>query len=177
MLPLKTVPCVLADLSTGARISLSNFTCRVPFSLFRRLWGAVARTGVEGFILGNTADTILRQTACSVLAVEPPAFVTPVTREGRSGMQGFFASVALFLLLNLGAGMWRVLRGPSAADRMLATQLFGTTAVAIVLLLAEATGSAALRDVALVFALLATVAAVAFVRRAWPDSGDDDDPE
>jgi len=78
-------------------------------------------------------------------------------------------ALAVFLMLNLGAGMWRVLRGPTAADRMLAAQLFGTTAVAILLLLAEASGSAALRDVALVFALLAAVTAVAFVRRAWTD--------
>jgi multicomponent Na+:H+ antiporter subunit F len=92
-------------------------------------------------------------------------------------MQSFYAVLALFLLLNLGAGMWRVLRGPTAADRMMAAQLFGTTAVAILLLLAEETGAAPLRDVALVFALLATVAAVAFVRRAWqnPEDGDDTD--
>ena len=77
--------------------------------------------------------------------------------------------MSLFLLLNLGAGMWRVLRGPTAADRMLAVQLFGTTAVALLLLLAQATGGAALRDVALVIALLAAVTAVAFVRRAWPE--------
>ena len=60
-------------------------------------------------------------------------------------MQGLYAALALFLLLNRGAGMWRVLRGPTAADRMLAAQLFGTTAVAILLLLAKVTGSAALR--------------------------------
>lgn len=86
-------------------------------------------------------------------------------------------SLALFLLLNIGAGMWRVLRGPTAADRMLAAQLFGTTEVALLLLLAEAYGSAASRDVALVFALLAAVAAVAFVRRAWPDPAADHDSE
>ena len=80
-----------------------------------------------------------------------------------------YLALALFLLLNLGAGMWRVLRGPTAADRMLAAQLFGTTAVAVLLLLAEHSGSAALRDVALVFALLAAVTALAFVRRAWSD--------
>ena len=80
-----------------------------------------------------------------------------------------YFSLALFLLLNLGAGMWRVLRGPTPADRMLAAQLFGTTAVAILLLLAEVMGQPALRDVALVFALLAAVTAVAFVRRAWTD--------
>jgi len=82
-----------------------------------------------------------------------------------------YHALALFLLLNLGAGMWRVLRGPTAADRMLAAQLFGTTAVAVLLLLAQAS-SAALRDVALVFALLAAVTAVAFVRRAWSDQSD-----
>lgn len=74
---------------------------------------------------------------------------------------------ALFLLGTLVAGLWRVLRGPSAADRMLAAQLFGTTAVACLLLLAEAGGAPALRDVALVFALLAVVAVVTFVRRNW----------
>ena len=84
-------------------------------------------------------------------------------------MQMLILALAVFLMLNLGAGMWRVLRGPTAADRMLAAQLFGSTAVAILLLLAEASGSAALRDVALVFALLAAVTAVAFVRRAWTD--------
>lgn len=92
-------------------------------------------------------------------------------------MQMLAFALALFLLLNLGAGMWRVLRGPTAADRMLAAQLFGTTAVAILLLLAEATGNAALRDVALVFALLAAVTAVAFVRRAWTAREDGHDAE
>ncbi len=47
--------------------------------------------------------------------------------------------LALFLLSNLVAGMWRVLRGPTSADRMLAAQFFGTTSVAVLLLLAQAT--------------------------------------
>ena len=92
-------------------------------------------------------------------------------------MQTLYLGLALFLLLNLGAGMWRVLRGPTAADRMLAAQLFGTTAVAVLLLLAQATGNAALRDVALLFALLAAVTAVAFVRRVWPEQEADHDAE
>ncbi len=41
--------------------------------------GTVARTGVPGFIMGNTAETILNQLNCSVLALKPPGFVTPVT--------------------------------------------------------------------------------------------------
>jgi len=80
--------------------------------------------------------------------------------------------IAAFLVLNLAAGLWRVMRGPTAADRMLAAQLFGTTAVAVLLLLAEAMGEAALRDIALVFALLAAVAAVAFVQRVWSRGGE-----
>jgi multicomponent Na+:H+ antiporter subunit F len=65
--------------------------------------------------------------------------------------------------------MWRVLRGPTAPDRMQAAQLFGTTVTAILLLLAQAQDYPPLRDAALVLALLAAVTAVAFVRRAWPE--------
>ncbi|MDT8388863.1 MAG: monovalent cation/H+ antiporter complex subunit F [Thiogranum sp.] len=68
-------------------------------------------------------------------------------------------------MLMIVAGLVRVLRGPTEADRMLAMQLFGTTGVAILLLLGEAFAAPALWDAALVFALLAAVAAVAFVRR------------
>ncbi len=76
-------------------------------------------------------------------------------------------SLAFFLLANILLGLLRVLRGPTPADRMLAAQLFGTTGVAILLLLAQGLAAPALRDVALVFALLAALAVVAFVRRAW----------
>ncbi|MFP3873974.1 MAG: monovalent cation/H+ antiporter complex subunit F [Thiohalophilus sp.] len=93
-------------------------------------------------------------------------------------MTAVYLAVALFLLASLVGGLWRVLRGPGAADRMLAAQLFGTTAVACLLLLAEAGAAAALRDVALVFALLAVVAVVTFVRRNWHrDTGQDHDPD
>jgi len=43
--------------------------------------GTVARTGVPGFIMGNTAETILNQIDCSVLAIKPPGFKTPVTLD------------------------------------------------------------------------------------------------
>jgi multicomponent Na+:H+ antiporter subunit F len=73
--------------------------------------------------------------------------------------------LALILLANVAAGMVRVVRGPSAADRMQAALLFGSAGVAMLLLLAEAMSAPALRDVALVFALLASVVTVAFLRR------------
>lgn len=40
--------------------------------------GTVARTGVSGWLIGNTAETILDQLECSVLAVKPPGFTSPV---------------------------------------------------------------------------------------------------
>jgi nucleotide-binding universal stress UspA family protein len=43
--------------------------------------GTVARTGISGFFMGNTAETILDQLECSVLAIKPPGFVSPVTLE------------------------------------------------------------------------------------------------
>ena len=40
--------------------------------------GTVARTGIPGLFMGNTAETILDQLECSVLAIKPPGFVSPV---------------------------------------------------------------------------------------------------
>ncbi len=82
-------------------------------------------------------------------------------------MDDLYLSLALFLVLNLVAGLLRILRGPTPADCMLAAQLFGTTGVAILLLLAQGMSRPALRDVALVFALLAAVSIVVFIRRVW----------
>ena len=93
--------------------------------------------------------------------------------EGRRGkvrrrrVAELYAGVAAFLLLNILFGLIRVLRGPTPADRMLAAQLFGTTGVAILLLLSQALAVPAIVDVALVLALLGAVAAVVFVLRAW----------
>lgn len=43
--------------------------------------GTVARTGIPGFFIGNTAESILVDLECSVLAVKPPGFVSPVTLQ------------------------------------------------------------------------------------------------
>jgi nucleotide-binding universal stress UspA family protein len=45
------------------------------------IMGTVARTGIPGLFMGNTAESILYQLDCSVLAVKPPGFVTPVTLD------------------------------------------------------------------------------------------------
>jgi nucleotide-binding universal stress UspA family protein len=40
--------------------------------------GTVSRTGVAGLLIGNTAERILGQVDCGVLAVKPDGFTTPV---------------------------------------------------------------------------------------------------
>jgi multicomponent Na+:H+ antiporter subunit F len=84
-----------------------------------------------------------------------------------SPLGGPFVAAAVFLLANVLVGLARVFRRPSPAEAMLAGQLFGTTGIAILLLLAEAVAAPPLRDVALVFALLAVLTTAAFVRRGW----------
>ncbi len=82
-------------------------------------------------------------------------------------MTGLELPLALFLLANLAAALWRAARGPTEADRMLAALLFGSTGVGILVLLAFAGGGTPLVDVALTLALLTAIAGLAFVRRAW----------
>ncbi len=41
--------------------------------------GTLARTGIAGLLMGNTAESILMQLDCSVLTVKPPGFVSPIT--------------------------------------------------------------------------------------------------
>lgn len=43
--------------------------------------GTVARTGIDGFFMGNTAESILGELDCSVLTMKPPGFTSPVTLE------------------------------------------------------------------------------------------------
>ncbi|MDX1656946.1 MAG: monovalent cation/H+ antiporter complex subunit F [Candidatus Competibacteraceae bacterium] len=84
----------------------------------------------------------------------------------------FYTLVTALLLLNLLAGLWRIYRGPSPADRLLAVQLFTTTSVAVLLLLAQVQALPALLDVALLIALLAAIANLAFVRLPGATIGD-----
>jgi multicomponent Na+:H+ antiporter subunit F len=86
-------------------------------------------------------------------------------------MKAFCAAAAVVLLLTIIAGLVRILRGPTMADRMLAAQLFGTTGVGVLLLLGVGWDQPRALDVALVVALLASVMGVAFVFRGWVQGG------
>lgn len=43
--------------------------------------GTLGRTGIPGFFIGNTAEAILFDISCSVMALKPEAFVSPVKLE------------------------------------------------------------------------------------------------
>jgi nucleotide-binding universal stress UspA family protein len=56
---------VIADFAKTGRVDLI-------------VMGTVARTGIPGLVIGNTAEAILQRVDCSVLAVKPVGFVSPV---------------------------------------------------------------------------------------------------
>jgi multicomponent Na+:H+ antiporter subunit F len=86
----------------------------------------------------------------------------------------FLIGAAGFILAMAALGLVRIIRGPTETDRMMAAQLLGTGGVAALLLLAVASHTPSIVDVALLLALLAAFASVAFVRstvsRAAPSS-------
>lgn len=55
---------------------ISNLAKRKKVELI--VMGTVARTGIPGFFIGNTAEKTLAKVDCSVLALKPESFVTPV---------------------------------------------------------------------------------------------------
>ncbi|MGB5281366.1 MAG: universal stress protein, partial [Arenicellales bacterium] len=61
------------------RIDVPKFADKINAGLV--VMGTVARTGLPGLFMGNTAESILNQLDCSVLAVKPQGFVTPVILE------------------------------------------------------------------------------------------------
>jgi len=81
-------------------------------------------------------------------------------------MDRFLIGAACFVLAATASGLLRILPGPAYPDRMMAAQLLGTGGVASLLLLATAVRSPAIVDVALMLALLAAFASVAFVNSA-----------
>ena len=81
-------------------------------------------------------------------------------------MASFLFTAAGFVLAMAALGLVRVLRGPGNADRILSVQLIGSAGGAILLLLAAATKTPSIVDVALMLALLATFVSVGFLREA-----------
>jgi len=92
-------------------------------------------------------------------------------------MKALYFSVALVLLATVILGLGHVFRQPGRAESLLAALLFGSTGVALVLVLGKGLGLAGALDIALVFALLAAVLGVAFVLRGWPEDESKEDDQ
>jgi multicomponent Na+:H+ antiporter subunit F len=71
--------------------------------------------------------------------------------------------VAVVLALNVLVGLVRVALGPAPGDRLVAALLFGTTGVALLVVLSVATDMPALRNVSLVLVVLAALVVVVYV--------------
>jgi multicomponent Na+:H+ antiporter subunit F len=72
---------------------------------------------------------------------------------------------AVLVLAAVAAGLARVLRGPGDTERIMAAQLLGTGGIAALLLFGAAAGSGSAIDLALMLALLAAFATIAFVKK------------
>jgi multicomponent Na+:H+ antiporter subunit F len=92
-------------------------------------------------------------------------------------MNALYFGVALVLLATIILGLGHVFRQPGRAESLLAALLFGSTGVALVLVLGEGLGLDRALDIALVLALLAAVLGVAFVLRGWPEDNAKEDEE
>ena len=93
-------------------------------------------------------------------------------------MTEFLQAAACFILAMVALGLLQVLRGSADVDRMMAAQLLGTGGIAVVLLTGAAAGQALMIDVALILALLAAFAGLAFVNspdQAGPAEAPEDD--
>ena len=58
-------PQVISDVVRRARINLV-------------VMGTFGRTGVSGLVMGNTSEAVLDELRCSVIAVKPPGFISPI---------------------------------------------------------------------------------------------------
>ena len=72
-----------------------------------------------------------------------------------------FLLVATLLMLLAVAMFYRAVKGPTTQDRVLAVNVLGTNTVVVLALLAEGLGEPSLLDIALVYALLNFLMAVA----------------
>lgn len=86
-------------------------------------------------------------------------------------MTMYLGLIAVLLLTTLLVGLIRVIRGPEPAARLMAGQLLGTTAVAILLVLSQISRQRAFLDAAMVFVILAAVALVAFLVLSQGEAG------
>lgn len=72
-------PYEIVQLNGDASFLIPEHTKRVKSRVL--LMGTVARTGIPGFIIGNTAEDIFQELSCSLIALKPPGFVSPISAQ------------------------------------------------------------------------------------------------
>ena len=74
-------PRILSRLGKGAvRSVISDHADSLGADIL--VMGTVARTGISGILIGNTAEDILNTIGCSVMTVKPEGFVSPLNFKG-----------------------------------------------------------------------------------------------
>jgi multicomponent Na+:H+ antiporter subunit F len=79
-------------------------------------------------------------------------------------MDAFFWGLAIFLLVNAFACLWRAYAGPTIVDRLLAVNIVGTKTLVVLVLLTLVFGRALFLDIALVYGLLNFVVTIVATR-------------
>lgn len=78
-------PAVYHEGCGAASTVIVETAARVDASLL--VMGTLARTGIAGLLVGNTAEKVLDQAPCSLLTVKPEDFVVPPVEERRHTTQ------------------------------------------------------------------------------------------
>ena len=73
----------LGDLVPERRLAQGHPSVVIPQTVASQradllVMGTVARTGIRGFLMGNTAEKVIASVECSMLTVKPDGFVSPV---------------------------------------------------------------------------------------------------
>jgi multicomponent Na+:H+ antiporter subunit F len=92
-------------------------------------------------------------------------------------MTTFWWGAAIGLLVNIAIGLVFLTSRKSSDESLLAALLFGTTGVALTLIVGKAVGEERSVDIAFVFALLAAILGIAFARFGWFDENKRGDRE
>lgn len=88
------------------------------------------------------------------------SFIDTIVVAGTTLEELLLAAAALFVLLAVGM-FYRAIRGPTMQDRVLAVNVLGTNTVIILAILAAALSEPTFLDIALVYALLNFLVAIA----------------
>lgn len=103
------------------------------------------------------------------------SYFTSVFGLELTGVLGLALALAgLMTTFALGAATWRLLKGPTVADRVVALDLISMILVAFLVLFAMASGIGPYMDAAIVLSLVAFLGTVAFARFLERSAGEDD---